>query len=510
MVLLHRPFLPYLVLAIAVMVVFGGCVTASFHLDDYSIFSDPVLTSASGWWQVWEPARTRPLTYFSFWGNYQIGGQDPAGYHALNLLIHLATVLLLCSVLLRLVPPRVALVAAALFGLHPIQTEAVVYVFARATLLMTLFSVLSLRFWLAGRRWWAVAAFGCALLAKEEAAAFPLVLLLWNLSATRDRAEWKPISAMLALSVAAGARVVLVLSRIPDSGAGPGSAISAFDYVATQGLVILRYFRLLVAPYGFTVDPQITIDTGWRSLAAWIAILLACAVALRWRRPAQAGFWFLAGLVLLLPSSSIFPADDLAADRRLYMPLIGFGVCAAFLVNRLRPWLPAGVAILLAVLSVFRVQVWQTERSLWQEAVLRSPEKLRPKIQLSRTLNAQPALDLLEAAHSDNPDNPQLAAELGRRYLELGRSGDALREFGRALALTPRDPAAHNNRGVALMSLGQQEAARADFERSLELDPCFFDARNNLRNIGVPTDLPAGCRFSDDQRRTLARSSTER
>jgi tetratricopeptide (TPR) repeat protein len=314
---------------------------------------------------------------------------------------------------------------------------------------------------------------------------------------------------MLVLAGVAGARVMLVLSQIPNSGAGAGSAISAFDYAATQGPVILRYFRLLLIPYGFTVDPQIAIETGWRSIAAWAAIVVAAAAA-KWCRSIPAAFWFLAGLILLLPSSSIFPADDLAADRRLYLPLIAFATCAAFLLNRARPWLPAGAVILLAVLSLFRVQVWQTERSLWQEAVLRSPAKLRPKIQLSRALDSGPALELLETARQSFPDDASLAAELGRRYLEAGRSGDALREFGRALALAPRDPAAHNNRGVALMNLGQQEAARGDFERALELDPCFFDARYNLLQIGVRTDLPGGCRFSDRQELSFTKSSMER
>lgn len=506
MVLLRRPFVPYVGLAIAVIVVFGGSLSASLHFDDYSIFSDPVLTSSSGWWQVFEPARTRPLTYLTLWVNYQLGGEDPAGYHALNLLLHLATVLLLYKILSGLVPPGVALIAAGIFGLHPIQTEPVVYVFARATLLMTFFCLLSLRLWLKGRHWWSVILFALALLAKEEAVALPLVLLLLEVTRSRARAEWKPIAAMLVLAVVAGGRVMLVLSQIPHSGAGAGSTISAFDYAATQGPVILRYFRLLLIPYGFTVDPQIAIETGWRSIAAWAAIVAAAAAAVRWIRSIPAAFWFLAGLILLLPSSSVFPADDLAADRRLYLPLIGFATSAAFLLNRARPWLPAGVVIVLAVVSVFRVQVWQTERSLWQEAVLRSPDKLRPKIQLSRTLDSGPALELLETARQSFPDDASLAAELGRRYLEAGRSGDALREFGRALALAPRDPAAHNNRGVALMNLGQQEAARGDFERALELDPCFFDARYNLLRIGVRTALPEGCRFSDSEQLSFTRN----
>jgi len=114
---LDRPSLPYLVLAAAVLIGFGGVLTASFHLDDYAIFSDPVLTSGSGWWEVWRPMQTRPLTYFTYWMNHQLGGEDPVGYHALSLAIHLAAVLLLYDTLRRIVGPTPALIAAAIFGL---------------------------------------------------------------------------------------------------------------------------------------------------------------------------------------------------------------------------------------------------------------------------------------------------------------------------------------------------------------------------------------------------------
>ncbi|MEO7652635.1 MAG: hypothetical protein ABIZ80_19420, partial [Bryobacteraceae bacterium] len=83
---MREPLIPILLL---VLVAFGASVTAPFHFDDYAILSDPVLTSPSGWWKVWRIEQTRPLTYFTFWMNYQLGGRNPAGYHAVNLLLHL-------------------------------------------------------------------------------------------------------------------------------------------------------------------------------------------------------------------------------------------------------------------------------------------------------------------------------------------------------------------------------------------------------------------------------------
>ena len=73
---------------------------------------------------------------------------------------------------------RAALIAAGLFAVHPIQAEAVDYVWGRSIVLATLLTLASLHAWITGRRWLAVAWFAAALLAKEEVAAFPLVLLV--------------------------------------------------------------------------------------------------------------------------------------------------------------------------------------------------------------------------------------------------------------------------------------------------------------------------------------------
>src|SRR5829696_1636593 len=107
-----------------------------FVLDDYAIFSDPVLTSPSGWWEGWRIDQTRPLTYFTFWLNYQIGGTEAIGYHAVNLCLHLCAVWLAFEALKGLLPVSAAWIAAAIFATHPLQSEAVNYVFARSTLLM--------------------------------------------------------------------------------------------------------------------------------------------------------------------------------------------------------------------------------------------------------------------------------------------------------------------------------------------------------------------------------------
>src|SRR3954465_5538729 len=186
-----------LILLTATLVAFGASLWSGFHYDDYSIFADPAMASASGWMEMFTVRQTRPLTYLTLWINYAIEGSGSAiGYHVVNLALHLAAGALALEGLRKLLPERAAVAAAAIFALHPIQAEAVDYIWARSIVLATLFCLAALLDWTEGRHWTAVLWFALALLSKEEVAAFPL--LLWWL----NRKKPLPIVAMLALSVA--------------------------------------------------------------------------------------------------------------------------------------------------------------------------------------------------------------------------------------------------------------------------------------------------------------------
>ena len=451
----------------AALIAFGASLGSGLHFDDYAI-PDAVFASPRGWLEIWSLRQTRPLTFLSFWLN----GPNPLALHAVNLLLHLAAVWLAFECLRRLLPERAALIAAAIFAAHPLQAEAVDYIWGRSIVLAALFCFASLLAWITDRRWIAVVLFALALLAKEEAAAFPLVLL-W-IDRKHDRSK---IALMLGLSLAAGLRVVYALAVTPGAPAGAQAGISPWHYFLVQGVVLWRYLRLFVVPVGFTIDPQIAIPALWIGLAGWVAILLVPLA----RPLGKTRWWLMAGIVLLLPSSSVFPAADLAADRRMYLPMFAFAAALALILERVK-WRWAAVAVF-AALSIGRTWVWMSDERLWREAVAASPDKVRPKIQLSRDVPPAEAMELLSDARRLAPNDPAVAAETGRVLLASGRPADALQEFGRALALAPGDAMNFNNRGVALSALGQNAAARMDFQRALALDPGLQAARKNLQKL---------------------------
>jgi hypothetical protein len=491
---------PAILIVLLALAAFGVTLAGPFHFDDYALFRDPAVVDPGGWTELFRAGRTRPLTYLTFWLNYRLSGRDPLGYHVVNVAVHVVAALLVLRVAGRITTERGALIAAALFAIHPLLTQPVAYVFARGTLLMTVFCLLSLNSWLRGRVWVATALFAAALLSKEECAAFPLVLLLLR----RTRSDLGAIASMLTLSAAAGIRVLYAVSITPGAGAGSASGVSPLAYAAAQGPVILRYLRQLIIPWGLSIDPQIGPYPAWMSAACWIGVAVLVAVAARWFRNAGPGFWFIASIVLLLPSSSVLPAADLAADRRMYLPAVALAMSAGMLLRNLDWRIPAAMAAIFCAISIRYSLIWNSEQSLWAEAVARAPRKVRPRVQLARSLEPQRALDVLKDAENIAPEDPAIPSEEGRIYLSAGLAPQALSAFGRALALSPGQPEALQNRGTALVALRQTAAARQDFERALKINPCLFEARLNLERMGVPVlPIPPSCRLTTEQRTEL-------
>ena len=489
---------------------FGGGLTGPFVFDDFGLLNDPAIAAPSGWWQCFRPTQTRPFTWFTFWVSYRLGGENPMGYHAASLALHLGVAALLWDVLRRLIPERAAAIATALFALHPMLAEPVVYVFARGTLLAALFSLLAARSWVRDRPWAAAGWFAVAMLAKEECAALPVFLRLLDVSrvdVSRGRsARARPLAAMFAIALVLGLRVIWATAVIPGAQSGPQAGISPLRYLAAEGPVILGYLFKLVLPWGFSIDYPSAPAPMALAAAAWAGVAALLWLAWRWFSGLRAGFWFVAGLVLLAPSSSIFPAADLANDRRMYLPLMAFAACAGVLLRKVKgPWL-AGVTAAYLAIAIHYTSLWRSPEALWTEAVKRAPAKLRPRLQLARVLPPPRALAVLEEARLLAPGDPAVPSEQGRIRLELNQPAEALEAFGRALALDPNNARALNNRGAALAAWGQPEAARADFERALALDPCLFDARLNLARMGVPAPDRASCRYTPRQEQMLAGS----
>jgi tetratricopeptide (TPR) repeat protein len=354
-----------------------------------------------------------PLTQLLTWLNYGLAGQEAVWFHAVNLLLDVGAVLLAYECLRRLLPATAAVLAAGIFAVHPLQAEAVDYISGRVALVVAILAFAALLAWVTGQRWVAV---GLAALLLAEAAA--------------------PVHAH---AYAGGA---------------------------------LRFLRLFLFPWGFSIAPDVR-EPVW--LSALAAIGVVAVAAWRWWKFSvnSAVTWLLIGLLLLIPNFTSGALFALAAAAGLLLARI--------------PVRTPGIAVvaLLAVISVSRTYVWMSDERLWREAVRRAPELVEPKIQLAKSLRAADALELLNRARQQAPYNTEIPAEIGRVLLDEQQYDGAVEELSRAVALDPQNALAFNNRGVALAALGQIPAAAADFQHALVLDPHLAEARENLKRLGA-------------------------
>ena len=192
----------FLALALLVGVSYANALRNGFAYDDMFIISQnglitrldtlPKLLTSDYWATRFDPfgdrplpqssGLYRPLIFLSYALNYAVNGLNPLGFHLVNVLLHLVVTWLVYLLALQLrISSSGAIVAAVLFAIHPIHTEAVTNVVGRAELMMSVGVLASL--WLAaiGRHGWSLFAFGLSLFCKEQAVMVPAIVLLYDL-----------------------------------------------------------------------------------------------------------------------------------------------------------------------------------------------------------------------------------------------------------------------------------------------------------------------------------------
>lgn len=194
--------------------------------------------------------RARWLSALSHRLVWTVAGDRPAVHHGVNVGLHLANGVLVFLIAAAFLPELGALLAAALFLLHPLQTEAVAYAASRSELLAAHFALVAVWWALrASRRWHQVAvwlAVALAICAKESAVVVIPILALVDVCRGRPIARWR--YAALALPVVAMAVSVFRFDHLAQAELG------RIAYAATQAAALWRYLALAIVPSGFAVD----------------------------------------------------------------------------------------------------------------------------------------------------------------------------------------------------------------------------------------------------------------
>ena len=493
----------------------------------------------------------RPVGYFSFYLNAWAGAGDPGGFRAVNIAIHAgnaALVFLLVLRLLSVAPGRarpgaaslrfIPVATALLFAVHPLHTESVTYVVQRFTSLATFFYLLALLLavlsWSARAGWRKGVLLGLSvlftvagMLTKESVFTLPVMLVLLDRVVMRTpwRAALRRAWPLLLCLPLIPALVMLTHWARHGGGADVGGALNLVNYeggqdyqlryALTQPRIVMEYLRLIFAPLGLNVDPSVPLAASWTEAQVWapllaLGILMGWALWMghRWREDVRARFacaavlWFFMGLAV---TSSFIPLPDVMAEHRTYRPCIGMLGAVACLADVLRTRLPrrmsfawvmpvavAFCAVQLGALTVERNRVWSSAESLWEDAVLKSPDKARPRCNLAVYRAARGKLDdaagLLEEAIRLAPDEEVAYANLGTIRNNQKRHHEALEASTAGLKQNPGPGVArelHFNSGVALCCLGRVEEGLKEFQRTLEVDPEHFLAHATLAQMAL-------------------------
>ncbi len=254
-----------LALGLLVAVSFFPATEAGFVWDDVAFTEARPIRELAGIWQIWFEPRTLitneahywPVLYTTFWLEHTLWGLEPAGYHIVNLLLHLMVTLLVWRLMLRLAVPG-AWVVAAVFAVHPLHVESAVWVIGRKDLLASLFYLACVltyfRFVEDGRRGRYVGAlvlFVLGLLSKAIAVTLPVSLLIWH---------WWKRGHVTRTDVARVAPFLLVglCIVIADWSYYKGRDSTSFDYSLIERVLIAAhalwfYVGKLVWPTGLAV-----------------------------------------------------------------------------------------------------------------------------------------------------------------------------------------------------------------------------------------------------------------
>jgi Tfp pilus assembly protein PilF len=519
----RRPVFHLVLITVLGLLVYSNTFDAPFQFDDISIVVNN--QAAKGFDQ--SVFMLRQVGYLSFALNYKAHGFDVRGYHAVNLLVHILSAVLLYMLIrltfrtpfmadssLREKSGHVALLSGLLFVCHPVQTQAVTYIVQRFASLSAMFYLASLVLYVRYRIGTIVRSttgtdssreFGvrrktasvllylasllCALLAmktKEMAFTLPLAIVMYELMFFRGGFKSRLLHlgplfltiliiplTLFSLNVSLGD----VLERITEA-TRMQTGMSRLEYLFTEFRVITTYVRLLFLPVGQNLDYDYPMYGSLFEPPVFLSFVFLLGIfglgvyMLRRSRTEAAGrlaafgvFWF---FLTLSVESSIVPIVDVIFEHRVYLPSAGVFVAVAagvcLLSNRLSGvWTKAVAGILVAVVVVLSGTAY-ARNNVWRSEI-----------------------SLWEDVVRKSPENARGHNNLGNKYISEGKVDKAIQHYLLALEARPwirpslRDyTEIHYNIANAYRDSGLLDKAIEHYKESLRIDFNNLDAYNNL------------------------------
>ena len=430
--ILKKTYIQILILLIATLATYIHTLDVPFYLDDFSsIQENPIIYNWQGsFFEIWNTYKLRVIGYLTFALNYQYHQFQVAGYHLINILIHLLTGLAIFALIRGLITTPalknnqtktwLPLIVALIFLLNPLQIQAVTYIVQRLASLAALFYIAAMASYIQARLnpklftklIWTLLCLLLATLAfftKQNTVTLPIALLLLELIFFPGNIR----RIILTITTALIASFIIWYIIATTFNLDPFSLkslellsrettnISRYAYFATQTKVLWTYISLFFWPISSHIDYAYPISQGffigtehynWLArimssqelwaLIAHITLLTIAAYNLRKRPLIAFGifFYYLAHSI----ESSIIPIKDVIFEHRTYLPNLGLAILTAYILvvkipqySRIIPITIIAILLISGTATWKRNQMWREPVALWQHNMEQSPEKKR-------------------------------------------------------------------------------------------------------------------------------------
>ncbi len=464
----------------------------------------------------------QPLTMVSLMLDTALGGSpaDLRPYHRTSLVLHAANTVLVAALLWMLFDSiPAALLAALLFGVHPMTVEPIPWVGERKTLLASFFSLVSLVCYVRYARrgaWWVFAAAGIAyllaLLSKPTSTMLPVAMLLmdvWPLRrfSVRSLLEKAPLLAVGLVS----AVVTYVSQRDTLAATLPGDPGSRHPLLIVAHNVVFYLYKVIwpvplwphyPIPHPMNLSHPMVVA----GLIGTIVLILLLALSLRWTRALAVSA--LVSFVLLFPAMGVVGFTNvIASDKFMYLPAVGLLLIVAWALRSV--WLrpsrtAAGVltAVLLLVSSAYALRTrdqyrhWANTEALCLHTLRFAPDAAVPLNawgnELLRQGRVEEAIQQYHKAIQLEPANANFRYNLANVYAGLGQDAAAAELYRGALSIRPHFPEALTNLAGVLTRMGHDAEALDYYEQAIRLKPQSWAARFSyglaLAKVGRPDD----------------------
>lgn len=541
---LKSSLLPFIiVIALASACVYANTLVDDFVYDDRSQVLEnrfildikyiPKILSGSAWSFEEAPVISnyyRPVMNIIYMLNYYIFGLTPWGFHLVNILFHAGNSVLVflltwrlfadkftsepvcksastststsTSTLTFVVPP---FIAALLFAVHPIHTEAVAWVAAVPELSFTFLSLLSFYLFIESsgafnsKYVFSVLLFFAAAFCKETALTLPIILFCYDYAFGKEKRSIQGImKRYIPYVVAMG--IYLIIRRNALEGFAPHRGnIGFFQSLINVFPLFAQYLQKLLLPFNLNAFYVLHPISSFFELKGIIGVTLTAAFLLIafffYRKDRRAFLALLLVVVPLLPVLYIpMLGQNAFAERYLYLPSFGFVLLPALLLKRM--WTDAtkiakGLTIAMIIAAGFyslatinRNTVWKDDYSLFKDTVKKSPDAAIPRERYATALlsrnRVDEAVEQYRIALGLDMFYPVAHANLGIALKGKGLLDEAIKHYQLAVALQPGFPKDHFNLAQALREKGALEMAVAEYQTALLLNPDFVLARFNL------------------------------